>query len=46
MRTLTEQELAKIYGGFGMSFWLILGGVITFTIGFFDGYSNPNKCKK
>lgn len=45
MHVLTNEELNCIKGGFSILHKvLILGGLITFAIGFIDGLIRPLKC--
>ena len=44
---LKKDELKEISGGgFSISLGVILGGVLTFFIGVFDGYTRPLACHK
>lgn len=43
MKELTKKELNNISGG-GLSTYLIFGGIITFIVGFIDGFTRPLKC--
>ena len=44
---LSNAELYDVYGGkANYSLIMILGGLVTFIIGVFDGYFNPNKCNR
>lgn len=45
MNELTKEEMLKIDGGISFG-WLAAGiaAGITFIIGIFSGYTNPNKC--
>lgn len=44
---LKNEELLKINGGgFSISLGVILGGLLTFFIGVFDGYTRPLACHK
>lgn len=44
---LSEIELYNVSGGkANYTLFMILGGLVTFLIGVFDGYFNPNKCNK
>lgn len=44
---LKQDELKKISGGgFSFSLGMILGGLLTFVIGIFDGYTRPLACNK
>lgn len=44
---LKKEELMKINGGgFSLSLGVILGGILTFVIGIFDGYTRPLACHK
>ena len=40
---LSKEELNSISGG-GISGYFILGGILTFIIGFIDGFTRPLKC--
>ena len=40
---LSKKELNNISGG-GISGFIIFGGILTFVIGFIDGYTRPLKC--
>ena len=45
MQLLTSEELNMIKGGFSiLNKIMILGGLITFIIGFIDGLIRPLKC--
>lgn len=40
---LSKTELNNINGG-GVAGYFIFGGILTFLIGFIDGYTRPLKC--
>jgi len=46
MEELCKNELLEIHGG-KVSWGIlgIVGGIITFFVGVFDGFTRPNKCK-
>lgn len=41
---LTREELNTIDGG-ARWFWAIIGGAVTFALGFINGYTRPGTCK-
>lgn len=43
---LSDNELSNINGGASWGIWSILGGVVTFILGFYEGIINPVKCGK
>lgn len=43
---MSELELKEVVGGAGWGFWTVLGGAVTFVMGFIDGLINPIKCGK
>ena len=43
MEILSYGKLEEINGG-GKTLWIILGGIWTFLLGFFNGIVNPKKC--
>ncbi len=44
MNRLEEQELIKIEGGAKYGVFVIIGGAITFIIGFVNGILRPKTC--
>mgnify|MGYP003514638457 CR=1 FL=1 len=42
---LSKTELNNISGG-AVSAYFIFGGIVTFVIGFIDGFTRPLKCNK
>lgn len=45
MKELTQYELNQINAGVALNAkFLIIGGIISFIIGFIDGYTRPLKC--
>ncbi len=46
MQNLKQEELNDIEGGAvgTLTKWTIVGGVVTFLIGFFNGYQRPLGC--
>lgn len=45
MKTLNEKELNNISGGISLTGkFLIFGGILSFLIGIFDGFTRPLKC--
>lgn len=46
MKTICEKDLVGITGGASKNIlWFVLGGAITFVIGFIDGIVNPIRCR-
>ncbi len=45
MKYLNEVELKEINGGISYGLWAILGGIVTFVIGFLDGITRPLRCR-
>lgn len=43
---LKKEELIEIKGGSIMIRFFIVGGIVSFIIGFLDGYIRPLKCNK
>ena len=44
---MTKEELMNVNGGLSIgTICGIVGSVITFILGFLDGYNNPIPCKK
>lgn len=43
---LKKEELIRIKGGSVMLKFFVIGGVVSFIIGFIDGYIRPLKCNK
>ena len=44
---MTKEELTDVVGGISLSAILgIAGTIVTFILGFIDGYKNPIPCKK
>ena len=42
---LSNEELSKIDGGIALkTSGIVLGGIISFILGFFDGFIRPLKC--
>lgn len=39
-------ELTQVVGGGGWGFWTIVGGAVSFVLGFIEGLVNPVKCGK
>ena len=42
---LKREELKQINGGFNITTGIIIGTVVTFLIGLFDGYTRPLACR-
>ncbi len=44
---MTKEELTNVVGGISLGTILgIAGTIVTFILGFIDGYKNPIPCKK
>ena len=43
---MKREELANVVGGAGWGFWSIVGGVVSFVLGFIEGIVNPISCGK
>lgn len=41
---LTQKEMYEVSGGTGWQIIAGLSAIISFVVGFFSGYTNPNKC--
>lgn len=45
MKLLDKKELSCINGGFALSHWLVIGGIVSFVIGMISGYTHKIKCE-
>ena len=45
MKLLDKKELSCINGGFPLSKWLIIGGIVSFVVGIISGYTHKMKCE-
>lgn len=46
MNVLNKSELKEINGGgFSLTAGIVIGGIVTFLIGVFDGYVRPYACR-
>ncbi len=43
---MNKSELTQVVGGAGWGFWTIVGGAVSFVLGFIEGLVNPVKCGK
>ena len=43
---MKRDELTLIVGGASWGFWTIVGGAVSFVLGFIEGLVNPVKCGK
>lgn len=41
---MNKDELTLVVGGAGWGFWSIVGGTVSFILGFIEGIVNPVKC--
>jgi hypothetical protein len=41
---MSETELLNVTGGAGWGFWAVIGGAVSFVLGFFEGITNPVRC--
>lgn len=43
---MSKEELTLVVGGASWGFWTILGGAVSFVLGFIEGLVNPITCGK